>query len=57
MERNKLVYTYDICRAKSLYELLEQVNKYLADGWELQGGVAVSSSSGGLFYQAIKRET
>ena len=44
---------YHVCRASRLFELEQQVNEYLRDGWEPQGGFAVDAGIDGLYYQAI----
>jgi len=44
---------YHICREKRLSDLAQQVQGYLNEGWEAQGGIAVDSGLDGLYYQAI----
>lgn len=46
---------YSILAAPTLNELIDMVNLKLRRGWELQGGICVSS--GRMYYQAIYRET
>jgi hypothetical protein len=50
---------YRIAEADSRKELQEKVNRLLAEGWDLQGGVCVSfspQSGKWWFYQALVRE-
>lgn len=44
---------YHICVAKRPHELEKQVNEYLADGWEPQGGLQHGNNLDSLYYQAI----
>jgi hypothetical protein len=53
MEKPKLLYT--IVSAMTWQELERRVNNNLADGWQLQGGVAVRTAPGDFeyFFQAM----
>jgi hypothetical protein len=47
--------TYKVLERKSLEELAEAVNEFLAEGWRLQGGIAAvrGQDSKVVFYQAL----
>ena len=50
---------YAICSAQKESQLENQVNRYIADGWEPLGGVVVSPAQGytyTLFQTMIKKE-
>ncbi len=49
---------YTLVKSTTKQGLTKGVNKMLASGWKLQGGIAVISSIGGAdyFYQAIIKE-
>lgn len=46
---------YKVIHALSIDQLEKQVNERLADGWQLQGGVAFDSESS-VFMQAMTNE-
>lgn len=49
---------YEVIESKFLDELVEQVNKYIQDGWAPLGGTAVGASSDQWYhYQAMTRES
>lgn len=46
---------YDVVYASSIEGLIKKVNQMIAEGWQLQGGVTVSTQDGTeyYFYQAV----
>ena len=46
---------YDVVYASSVEGLIKKVNQMIAEGWQLQGGVTVSTQDGTeyYFYQAV----
>lgn len=48
---------YNVCASSDLHTLIEACNKWLANGWQLQGGVSMTSLPGGkvAYAQAFTR--
>jgi len=48
---------YDVVYASSVEGLIKKVNQMIAEGWQLQGGVTVSTQDGTeyYFYQAVMK--
>jgi hypothetical protein len=48
---------YTIISEESVDKLIEEVNNYIANGWQPQGGVAFGHASGSFFFlQAVVLE-